>query len=172
MNFFKGSENEQYLFKEFFLKYNRRVFLFLSSKIANRDDVMDVTQNVFIHLWKYRKDLNNDNVEKIIFKTCNQEISSFYLVKNKQNFYENDVDLNNISDETQENLDLMLLKEQKISDIFTWVDMLPDKRKKIFIMNKVEKITHEQIAIEMSMSKAAVSKQITKAMLFLKQKLT
>ena len=171
MNFFKSSENEQHLFKEFFLKYNRTVFLFISHKIADRDDALDVTQNVFIHLWKYRRELKDDTIDKIIFKTCNQEISSYYLLKKKQNFYKNDVDLNNISDETQENLDLMLLKEQRITDIYSWIELLPDKRKKIFMMNKIEKITQEQIAMEMGMSKAAVSKQIIKAMLFLKQKL-
>lgn len=169
MDFFKHKENDEHLFKEFFLKYNRIVFLFISRKIGDRDDVMDVTQNVFIHLWKYRKVLNDENIERIVFKTCNQEISSFF--RGRRGDYQDSFDLNTISDKSQEDAEERILKEKRISELYNKIELLPDKRKKIFVLNKIDKFTHEQIAIELNISKAAVSKQVGKAMLFLKQKL-
>ena len=71
-------------FKEIYDMYHFKVFCFVKKYTAQLADSEDVTQNVFIHLWKYRAKLDpNVELEAILFKSSKQEISKWYKKQNR-----------------------------------------------------------------------------------------
>ena len=52
--------------------------------IHGKDDIEDVVQDVFVHLWKYKNSLGT-NREAIVYKTAKQEIAKrrmgFFIVR-------------------------------------------------------------------------------------------
>lgn len=156
------------MYKKIYNTYRERVFDYIKGKVKDRDDILDIMQNVFFHLWKYKEALGGPNTENIIFKTCNQEISNFYLTQSRQPIRNESP----ILERPDHSLDQLLLKveqEENLKTLHDSMELLPTSRKQILIMNKLEGITQEKIAIELNLSPKAVKKQISKAMIFLKK---
>jgi len=160
--------------KEVFEKYSQLIFSHVFKKVGKRNDALDIVQNVFIHLWKYRKQLKKNVADAIIFRTCRQEIYHFYkeyhsgVLGASVSLEELQVE---ICDYSEEELELLLEKERRLEAIYSTLDLVPEKRKQIFLLSKIEGRTREEIASEMNMSKSAIGNQIDKAMQFLISKL-
>lgn len=158
---------EENTYKKFFHQYNQLVFSHIKKKIKNEDDIMDVLQDVFIHLWEYRQSLYAGNNENIIFNTCNQKIANFY--RNEDKSLDNESVIANHADTSGEDLKSAKKKEKRLENIEESIELLiPPIRKKIFKMNKLEGISQEQIAIQLNISKRTVKYHIAEAMTFLR----
>lgn len=154
------------MFQSLYETYNNRVFGIVIRRIKDRDDALDVVQNIFFHLWTARDSLTKKNTESIIIKTCIQEISNFYTKQKKQPFLR-DAEVQ-LSDESLELLEEKLQKEERLKSMEFSIELLPTPRKQIFKMNKLEGISQEKVAHHFNLSRKAVEKQISKAMVFLK----
>ena len=149
-------------------KYYPLIFSLIYNKINNREDVLDVFQNVIIHLWEYRSRLDSNNNESIVKKTCLQEISHFY--KKTKRIQITDLLLEQF-DTAAEDMILAEEKEQSIARIEKAIEELfPPLRKTIFKMNKLDGITQEKIASNFNISKRTVEKHISQSMIYLKNK--
>ncbi|REC61829.1 hypothetical protein DRF65_13915 [Chryseobacterium pennae] len=155
----------EYMYRIIYDTYKDRIFFYIAGRIKDRNDVLDIFQNVFVHLWQYRHDLGKKNTENIIFKTCNQEIVDF--IKNK---YKNPTtsSYSDRPDDSSEALNDKLQRETLLQSVESNINMLPAARKQIFTMYKLNGISQQQIADELNMSKKGVKKQIEKAMVFLR----
>ncbi|MDR6546508.1 RNA polymerase sigma-70 factor (ECF subfamily) [Chryseobacterium rhizosphaerae] len=168
MTFFpKHITDAEDMYKLIYNTYRERIFDHIKGKVKNRNDIRDISQNVFFHLWQYRDALGGTNTENIIFKTCNQEISKFFKTQRKQTLG-NDYHLPEVPDDSVEQLDAKLIKEEQLKAMQDSIDMLPPSRKQLFTMNKLEGVTQEKIAFQLNLPKKTVQKQISKAMIFLK----
>ncbi|WP_431609247.1 RNA polymerase sigma factor [Chryseobacterium sp. 'Rf worker isolate 10'] len=160
--------------KEVFEKYSQLIFSHVFKKVGKRNDALDIVQNVFIHLWKYRKKLKNSSADGIIFRTCRQEIYHFYkeiksgILGESVSIEELQVE---ICDYSEQELEIQLEKERRLEAVYETLDLVPEKRKQIFLLSKIEGRTRDEIAAEMNMSKSAIGNQIDKVMQFLISKL-
>lgn len=169
MTFFsKKTTDVEDMYKLIYNTYRGRVFAYIDEKVSDRNDILDIMQNVFLHLWQYRNALGGTNTESIIMKTCNQEISNFYRTLNKQPLG-NDDHLLDQPDDTEDQLLAKNILEDQLDAIKESIEMIPLSRQHIFTMNKLDGISQEKIAHQLNLSKKAVKKQIGKAMLFLKE---
>lgn len=153
-------------FKEIYDLYHFKVFCFVKKYTAQLADSEDVTQNVFIHLWKYRTKLDpNVELEAILFKSSKQEISKWYKKQNRIFSVENDQLIKEL-DYVLEVDDDISIKLEKIEYL---LNKIPAKRRKIFNLHKFEDRSYKEIAAEMDMSPSAVANQISKTLQFLKK---
>ncbi|WP_165835266.1 RNA polymerase sigma factor [Chryseobacterium viscerum] len=167
MTFFKKHIIEKSSFEGLYYHYNHQIFTCISRSIENRDDVMDVMQEVYIHLWEYREKLLAENAESIIFNTCKQKISKFYRTTNRQPFFEEMA--SDYADPSPEELKSVNKKEQHLYELEKSVKLIiPPLRRKIFTMNKLEGIIQEEIAVRLNIPKSTVKHHLSEAMLFLK----
>ncbi|MDQ1096913.1 MULTISPECIES: RNA polymerase sigma factor [Chryseobacterium] len=164
---------QKYSFEEIFQIYNQLIFSLILRKVRERNHAIEITQEVFIHLWSYRKNLIPEKIEAIINKTCRQAISKFYkrLPGQGTTFYIEELNLY-LPDESEEALEQKLKREFQLDQLHAAIETLPYKRKMILLANKIEGKTQKQIASEMNISRSAVENQIHKAIQFLKSKLT
>ncbi|OCA72538.1 hypothetical protein BBI01_10505 [Chryseobacterium artocarpi] len=151
------------LFEKIYDEYKHQVFFFVKKYIHGREDIEDVVQDIFVHLWKHRQVLEK-NKEAIIFKTAKQEIANFYR-KNKLSF-----------SDLQEEIHLKVVKEEEDEDEYSQhsdkleklLHQMPEKSKAFFLKHKIEGQSYSQIAKENSISKNAVAKHVNKVLNLLK----
>jgi RNA polymerase sigma-70 factor (ECF subfamily) len=159
-------EGDDSCFREIYNLYHFKVFCFVKKYTAQLADSEDVTQNVFIHLWKYRTKLDsNTDLEAVLYKSSKQEISKWYKKQNRIFSVENDQLIKEL-DSASESDDDISLKLEKIEYL---LNKIPAKRRKIFNLHKFEDLSYKEIALEMDMSPSAVANQISKTLQFLKK---
>lgn len=159
-------EGDDSCFREIYDLYHFKVFCFVKKYTAQLADSEDVTQNVFIHLWKYRTKLDPDvSLESILFKSSKQEISKWYKKQNRIFSVENEQLIKELDSPSESDDDIDL----KLEQIQLLLDQIPEKRRKIFNLHRFEDLSYKEIAIEMNMSPSAVANQISKTLQFLKK---
>lgn len=156
-------------FKKIYLDYKHQVYFFVKKFISNMEDVEDVVQEIFVHLWKHSSALKDPRtLEAIVFKTAQQEVSNFYR-KNKMIFSFSDESF--IEDEADSEKADNEFREEQLQKIQNLLENLPERSKAFFYQNKLEKVSYSQIAKENNLSKTAVEKQVTKVMRYIKANL-
>lgn len=159
-------EGDDSCFREIYDLYHFKVFCFVKKYTAQLADSEDVTQNVFIHLWKYRAKLDpNVSLESILFKSSKQEISKWYKKQNRIFSVENEQLIKELDSPSESDDDIDL----KLEQIQLLLDQIPEKRRKIFNLHRFEDLSYKEIAIEMNMSPSAVANQISKTLQYLKK---
>lgn len=163
----KLREGDDSCFKEIYELYHFKVYLFVNSYTAQSADTEDIVQNVFIHLWKYRKKIDPQvELDAVLFKSSRQEISRWYK---KQNSFPS------LDEKLREDIDIMPEWDEdiniKLKKIKILLNQIPEKRRKIFTLHKFEERSYKEIAVEMEMTPSAVANQISKTLQYLKENL-
>ncbi|AZA83648.1 hypothetical protein C1637_14610 [Chryseobacterium lactis] len=151
-------------FEKIYSEYKHKVYFFVKKYIQKEEDAEDIVQDIFVHVWKHLDENAQIAVEAIVFKTCKQEVSNFYR-KNKLLFTFSEKEV--VKAEEEEIIDEKYYEEQ-VSKIESLLEKLPLKTKDLFIQHKIKNISYSQLAKENNLSKTAISKQINKALSFLK----
>lgn len=151
------------LFDKLYSDYKNQVFFFVKKYVHGKDDVEDVVQDIFVHLWKHRHALDK-NKEAIVFKTAKQEIANFYR-KNKLSFsdFKEESHLHIVKDEYDE--EEFKSNTEKVEKL---LQLIPEKSKTFFLNHKIDGLSYSQIAKENNISKNAVAKHVNKVLNLLK----
>ncbi len=153
-------------FKEIYELYHFKVFCFVKKYAAQQSDAEDITQNVFIHLWKYRTKIDPSvELDSILFKSCKQEISKWYKKQNRILSVEDSQLIKELDSAEEAEADL----SSKLEKIEHLLQQIPEKRRKIFTLHKFDEMSYKEIADEMGMSQSAVANQISKTLQYLRK---
>jgi RNA polymerase sigma-70 factor (ECF subfamily) len=128
----------------------------------------DIVQNVFVKLWVYRKKIDsNIPIKRYQHKSVYNEFIDQYR-KNKSVVTLEEKHLKAINTIIDDNsFDI----EKLMTRVNDEIEKLPEKCKKVFILNKKEGLTHDEIAEYLQISKKTVEGHITRAFKILNQKL-
>jgi RNA polymerase sigma-70 factor (ECF subfamily) len=128
----------------------------------------DIVQNVFVKLWVYRKKVDsNIPIKRYLHKSVYNEFIDQYR-KNKSVISLEEKHLRTINTIIDDNsFDI----EKLMTRVNNEIEKLPEKCKKVFILNKKEGLTHDEIAEYLQISKKTVEGHITRAFKILNQKL-
>ena len=128
----------------------------------------DIVQNVFVKIWIYRKKIDpNIPIKKYLYKSVYNEFIDQYR-KNKPVISLEEKYLKVIDTIIDYNsLDI----EKLMMNVNREIDKLPEKCKQVFILNKKEGLTHNEIAEYLQISTKTVESHITRAFKILNQKL-
>lgn len=145
--------------------------LYLSSyKLTNDKELSeDLVQETFLVLWQSKKDFDGiKNVDNYLFGVLKNKVYEAYRNKKFDTvFLDNKFDdflQNELSENESESGEL----QTKIDNL---IDLLPEKRKKIFIMSRFYEKSIEEIALELNISQQTVKNQIYASLQFLKRNL-
>ncbi|MBO9676348.1 MAG: sigma-70 family RNA polymerase sigma factor [Sphingobacteriaceae bacterium] len=159
--------SEEYQFKTLLDTYNTQLFSRIISKIKDRENAKDVLQEVLVHLWNHRSEMNSNRWENIIFNTCNQKIAEYF--RKSRNGMLHDP----LGDRIDTSMDDLIWAEQKdkqLSLLNSAIEsIVPPIRQTIFKLNKLYGFTQEQIALQFNLSRRTVENHISQAMRYLKE---
>jgi len=128
----------------------------------------DIVQNVFVKLWVYRKKVDsNIPIKRYLHKSVyNEFIDQYRKNKSVVSLEEKHLrTINTIIDDNSFNIEKLMTR------VNNEIEKLPEKCKKVFILNKKEGLTHDEIAEYLQISKKTVEGHITRAFKILNQKL-
>ena len=120
----------------------------------------DIVQNVFVKLWVYRKKIDpNIPIKRYLHKSVYNEFIDQYR-KNKSVVTLEEKHLKAINTIIDDNsFDI----EKLMTRVNDEIEKLPEKCKKVFILNKKEGLTHDEIAEYLQISKKTVEGHLTRA---------
>ncbi|WP_420603663.1 RNA polymerase sigma factor [Flagellimonas sp.] len=128
----------------------------------------DIVQNVFVGIWVNRKKINPDfSIKNYLYKSVYNEFIDQYR-KNKPVIF--------LEKKYMEAIDLVVEKEEgNLDELMKLVNIeinnLPQKCKRIFLLNKKEGLTHIEISEYLGVSTKTVEGHMTRAFKILGEKL-
>lgn len=159
-------EEDAFSFQEIYERYVFKVYGFVNKYTKQTADSEDITQNIFIHLWKYRYKLNKETpIEAVLFKSAKQEISKWYKAQNKIISVSEDQIIEDIDEPYENDQDII---NTKIKNIKILLSKIPERRRQIFILHKFDEFSYKEIATKMNMTPSAVANQISITLRYLR----
>lgn len=157
-------------FNEIYSAYKHRVFFFVAKYVSDEEDIEELVQDIFMHVWKYASQTGSaSQTEAIIFKSAKQEISNFYR-KRKMIFVPLENYKHTCSEEGPE-IETEIQQEDQLKKIENLLEQVPERSREFFIKNKIQNLSLFTIAQENDISKTAVEKHVNKVLKFLRTNL-
>ncbi len=149
-------------FDELFRAHYKYLVVIAHKYLHDKDGARDIVQDVFLDIWKRRKQLNIDQSAKFFLRravinkclarkrksdriTINTELVS--IDQRGDNSTSNQVDFNDIND--------------FVNDI---IKSLPDRCREVFILSRKKEMSHKEIAAQLNISTKTIENQMTKAL--------
>ena len=155
------------VFESFFFDYYPRIKGFINSFLQNEDEAEDLSQDLFLSLWKNRMNLYriehfNAYLFTIARNAVYRHLERSLLLKDYQQHQASDILYGQSlsSNETEESIyaqELELLVELA-------VEKMPPQRRKIYRMSRDQGLKNEEIAERLHISKRTVENHLTQAL--------
>ena len=158
-------------FQKLYDLYCRQLLNFILSYLEESGEAEEILQDVFLSVWENRKNLQSGkSVKSYLFRIAVNKVYNHLkrkVVERKYQYYltyneitsENDIEDKIYFNELKETIDQIL-------------SQLPDKQRKIFQLNRLEGMSHAEIAKKFNISVRTVENQIYRASKFIKSKLS
>ena len=151
-----------------FLKIYRafygKVFTFVLSLVKSKANAQDITQNIFMKLWKNRKKLEHiKSMDDYLFILSKNACMDYFRKASRKKEISTDVFdeflLSRIVSSPEKRIDAL----SDIEELRHVIESLPSKRRDIFIMSRFDGLSNDESASILGVSKKTVENQISLA---------
>ncbi len=158
-------KGDKQAFEKIFRKYYVRLTAFANTFMHDLDLSESVIQSIFVKLWEKRASYEITSLQSYLMvavrNSCHNELKRQKHQRNFKNTVEPDYLI-----ETFDYPDAGAM--QQIKDV---IEQLPEQRKKIFVLNRVDGLKYREIAEQLNLSQKTVEAQMGKALKFLRENL-
>lgn len=138
----------------------------LFSLLKSWDLVEDVLQELFIRLWNNREIIDTEKaIDAYLYRIATNLVNDYFrgISKDKKLAEELWLRISELYNPFDE-----ISQTKADHELFRSIDQLPEQRKKVFLLCKMERKSYAEVARLLQISEAAVNDHITKANRFLK----
>lgn len=151
-------------FLEIYRAFYGKVFTFVLSLVKSKANAQDITQNIFMKLWKNRKKLEHiKSMDDYLFILSKNACMDYFRKSSRKKEISTDVFdeflLSRIVSSPEKRIDAL----SDIEELRHVIDSLPSKRRDIFIMSRFDGLSNDEIASILGVSKKTVENQISLA---------
>jgi len=163
-------KGDKQAFKALFDKYGPRLYQFSLRYLKEKEDAEDLLNDVFLKIWENRQNLlSNLSFQAYLFTIAYNRIRQQFLKKNREEKYiqvfaKEYLD-NSFKDEDELDYQLFVKRMNEI------IDLLPPRRKEIFILSYKEEQKNSKIAAQLGLSEQFIKKQLSIARKFIVDKI-
>ena len=153
-------------FKILFDKYGVRLYRFSLKYLRDKEDAEDLLNEVFLKIWENRLTLKtNTSFQAYLFTIAYNMIRQRFLKKSREEKYIQLFAEEYINDASleEDQLDYLLFM-QKLNEI---IDLLPPRRKEIFLLHYQNELKNFEIAEKLDISEQFVKNQLSIAKKFI-----
>lgn len=149
-------------------QYWKRVYNFSRLYLSNIRDAEEVVQEVFIKVWEIRHSINEDqSFEGFLFIiTRNFIFNQHRRQVNEEAYRRTVIDALDVYENPEQELEANDLKVY----IDQLIDLLPPRRREIFILSRYQNLSYKEIASQLQIAEKTVEHQISEALRFLKNR--
>ncbi len=155
---------EEHTFKQIFQSLSLSLRNFLYYKIGNKDQAEDLMQEAFLRLWKSCAKVTPEKAKGFLFTVANNLMLD--QVKHQKVVLAYQKQKKKIG--TSESPEFLYEEEEFRQRLLTAIADLPEKSRIVFLMNRVDKLTYQEIADRLGISKKGVEKRMHKALVRLR----
>lgn len=145
-------------FEQIYIHHWEKLYAFCFKMTGDEHLSQNIVQDIFTDLWERRADLKILAIENFLFRAAKYQVFKEYRKKSFDvTFLDGrfeDYQMESTSDPDPEIMD----------KLNTLLDTLPEKRKEILMMNKLDQMDIDQIAAKLNLSKQTVKNQISVAL--------
>jgi len=171
--------NETYLFEQIksgdksafdkaFRLYYQDLCRFGMFMSCSSEDSEELVQDLFFKIWQNRKSITiNSSLKSYLFSAIRNSIANkFKHERIKQQYIQSSYNEDYAPDSSE-----ILENDEKGERINAVINQLPEKRRKIFILSKIEGYKYKEIAEKLEISVKTVENQMGEALKFLRENL-
>lgn len=145
-------------FKIIYLKYWEKLTAFSFNMTKDKDLAQNIVQDVFIDLWERRNEVEIIAIESYLFRAVKNQVFKHY----QNNRFDKTIIEDKFEDYIIDNFSSI---DPEITDLlYNVIEQLPEKRKEVLLMHKIQDMSIDQIALELKLSKQTVKNQISSAL--------
>lgn len=165
VRFISGSEQA---YEVIFNRTKGKLKGFLKKALPKDEDAESVMQDIYLKLWTARKFIQpNKNFETYLFAIARNLLIDLMRKRlHKQRYLEELC--RTLQEDQTNNLDTKAVVEYSELEkmIIKLIDQLPEKRREIFRLNRLEGLTYKEIAEKLHISENTVDSQMRKALAY------
>ncbi|ERJ58853.1 RNA polymerase sigma-70 factor [Sphingobacterium paucimobilis] len=164
-------DNDERAFKEIYQRYYPVLHVHAFKKIDDDETIKDLLQDVFVSFWKNRDQSTiNYSLSAYLYAAVRYKITNHILQQKTADKYLNS--LQGYIDRHDPIQSDFLVRHNELNRIIeAEINALPPAMRKIFILSRVEHLSHKEIASTLSISDQTVRTQIKNALRILRKKL-
>lgn len=157
-------------FEKLYHSYFPKIYNFSFKLLKNKEEAEEVAQDVFKNIWVNKERLDeNLSFQGLLFKAAKNLIQNIWRKNLNNELYIKEVvsgmeEGKKTTDEIVEYNDIKKIIDNNI-------EMLPQKRKQIFLLSREKGLSYKEIARELKISENTVDTQIRNALNFLREHL-
>lgn len=164
--------NGEASFEQLFRQYWNKVHHLCARYCGDDDVAKDLTQDIFLSLWQRKKDFpDRESIEKYLTKTAKYRVIAYMRDHKKESgirdVHAPDVYLESDAPNPESELDFNQLAEQTQ----TAIQSLPEPSRTIFLLNREQEMTYQQIASVKGLSLKSIEFHISKSLKILRKNL-
>ncbi len=168
---FSSSNNETGLsqeeYKELFDNFYTHIKNFIYFKVGDTALAEDIAQEVYVKIWEKRHTVKKETVKSLLYTIASNLVINHAKHQKVVYNFVNHRDHRKYSSSPEFELEYKEYKEK----VENTIENLPEKCRTVFLMNRIEKMTYNEIAEHLGLSVKAVEKRMHKAMVIIKEKL-
>lgn len=160
------AEGNEKAFDALFVEYNPKVLQFVMCFCHDKSEAENIVQELFMELWiKRERFIKIENLDNYLFISARN--SAIHYVKQSLVYCDDksacNVQSNYISGE------MKLCYEELYSFIMNEIGSMPEQRRRVFVMSRVDGLNNSEIAQRLGISKRTVETHISLALEQLKK---
>ncbi|MFZ4262778.1 RNA polymerase sigma factor [Sphingobacterium sp. HJSM2_6] len=146
-------------------KYNKQLWLYFKQKTNSHEIAEELTNDIFNRLWDYRSKLDTEkSLDALIREMTRGRFCKWLEKYEREKRLKNDYLIATLTNDEHTGGEDALNASM---DLTIMVDkltlMLPKKRCQVFLMSRMQGMSYEEIAAQLSISKATVKDHLIKA---------
>lgn len=147
--------------KEFYEQHFDQVFSFMKAKTPDRETAMDLTHDVFLRAFQHWSQVQATSSPKAFLFTIAKNV----LIDSYRRQASSIVEFSEQVDQAGPDEDSSAPQDsENLKRLLQAIDHLPNQRREIIRLNKIEGLTTEEVAQHLSLSKRTVENQLYRAM--------
>ncbi len=161
-------EGDQPSFTEIYHRYWKFLFQTANNILQNEEAAQDIVQEVFIRVWERREIADIQSLKAYLQQATRFSVlKAIRAQKNDALFYER---LREVSTELIIEQPLLFKEQRQLLDKL--ISSLPEDCQESFRLSREAQLTYKQIAAQLDISEKTVEKRMTKALKYLREKLS
>ncbi|MFA5327475.1 MAG: RNA polymerase sigma-70 factor [Prolixibacteraceae bacterium] len=163
----KLKDGDSSAFDLLFVRYSGKLYYFVNKYLNIKEESEEIVQDVFLNLWKHRKEIRSEEAFKsYLYKIALNNIRNYFVKKQVREKHKQLIAQEYLigSYSGIDELDY----ESVIKHVDRLIELLPEKRRQIFLLSRKEGLDVSEIAKYLGISESTVKNQISSAIAFLK----
>lgn len=149
-------------FREIYSRYWKGVFQVAYKKVHHKELAEELTQNLFVELWRKRESVIIVSITNYLFGSLKYSIINHYKSQLVRAKYQDHLKTHN--NDRVDNTDYLLMLNELSDALNEGIARLPKKTGEVFKLSRMEHYSVKEISRELNISEKAVEYHITQSL--------